>query len=152
MYLPAGLTPANIILMNMVITSRRFEIIRKAEKQLLNERIWAINTFIEISSCDMDACVNQLISRLDQGDSKDCQVSISWFREAMHKSVWEGLVAKFNRCDSKHQVATQKTIAPAVVARNIYKCTVNTVVTQTLQHPATPHAVPQPQTLHTCQP
>ena len=69
--LSAGLSPVSIRLKDTVRTSRRYEVIRRAEKQLLNERIRGINNAMKISSLEIDTCVYQLASVLDQDTFKD---------------------------------------------------------------------------------
>ena len=58
-FLSAGITPGSIRLKNILRMSRSFEIIRKAEKHLLNQRISAINNTISTRSWESDTCVNQ---------------------------------------------------------------------------------------------
>ena len=81
----------------MVRTSRSEEIIRRAEKQLLNGRIRAINSTIKISSWERDTCINQLEIVLDQEIFKESQAFISMVRKVRHRHVRERQPAKVNR-------------------------------------------------------
>ena len=48
--LGAGITPISVRLKNTIRMSRSFDIIRKVDRQLLNERVRSINNTIELSS------------------------------------------------------------------------------------------------------
>ena len=71
---------------------------RKAEKQLLNERITAINNAIQITSWERGTFINQLVSIFDQDACEECQAFISMVWEARHRCVREKQVGKYNRC------------------------------------------------------
>ena len=96
-YLSAGITPVSIRLKNTVRTPRSYEIMKRAEKWLQNERIRAINNTITISSWERDTCINQLASILDEGTFKEWHAFIYRATEARHKHVRGRQVSKFNR-------------------------------------------------------
>ena len=52
-------------LKNTVITSKSYQIIRKAERQLLNEHVSTINNTIELSDLQSNTCIEQLSRVLD---------------------------------------------------------------------------------------
>ena len=105
-FLSADITPVNVKLGNIVRTSRKFDIIKRAEKQLLNERIRTINNAIEISSWQRDTCISQLVSALDQDTFEECQTFISRVREASNRHIRERQVEHLTGGGLKNQVAT----------------------------------------------
>ena len=70
--LSAGITPVRIRFKSTVKTSESFEIIRKAEKQLLNDRIRTISNTIKVRSWERDPCINQFANVVDQVTFKEC--------------------------------------------------------------------------------
>ena len=51
---------------------RHFDIIRRVEGQLLNERVRCINDTIDINEAKWDTCINQLACVLDSDTFNDC--------------------------------------------------------------------------------
>ena len=83
----AGITPVSIRLKNNVRMSISFDIIRRVERQLQNERIRAIENTTEISSWESDTCMSQSASVLDQDTFQEYYTFISRVREAKHRCV-----------------------------------------------------------------
>ena len=97
MCLSAAITPVSIRLKNTVRTSGNFEIIRRAEKHLLNERIRAINIITKISSWQRGTGIYQLVYVLDQDNSNEFQTLTFRDRKACHRHGRERRITQFNR-------------------------------------------------------
>ena len=57
---------ASVMLKNTIRVLKSFEIIRKAERQILNEKVRSINTSIKLSRINRYICINHLASVLDE--------------------------------------------------------------------------------------
>ena len=68
-------------------TSRSCEIIRKTEKQLLNECVRSINNIIKLCSLQDDTCIEHLPKVLDDVPFRECQAFINRFREASWNDI-----------------------------------------------------------------
>ena len=82
---------------NNIRTPRSFEIIRRAERQFLHERITFINNPINISRTKRDTCIDQLVCVLDRDTLKECQVFINRVMKARNVSLMERQKSKFYR-------------------------------------------------------
>ena len=65
--------PVSIKLKSNIHTAKASEIIRKAEKQLLNEHIRTINNMIEIDMYKRDSYLHQLEGVLNQESIEECK-------------------------------------------------------------------------------
>ena len=70
--LKRDIIPVSIKLRTSLHTRKASQIVRKAEKQLLNECIRSINNTIEINMLRRDTYFQQLESILDQGTLQEC--------------------------------------------------------------------------------
>ena len=93
--------PVGIKLRTSLHTRKASQIVRKAEKQLLNERIRSINNTIEINMFRRDAYFQQLESELDQGTLQECISFISKIRECRYRKVKERQIKKFHVLEQK---------------------------------------------------
>ena len=84
----------SIKLRTSLSTKKASQIVRKAERQLLNERIRNINNNIEINMFRRDAYFQQLEKELDQGTLQECLNFIGKVRECRHKRVQDSIGTK----------------------------------------------------------
>ena len=70
-----------------VKTPRGLYIVKRAEKALLNERIRSVNSMINMLKTQIDTCIEQLESRLEEKVMEDCKIFINNKREARHNST-----------------------------------------------------------------
>ena len=87
--------PVSLILKTNVRTTEVLEIIRKAEKQLLNECIRSINNQLELYMYEKEACFHQLEEKLDNNIMEEYQEFINRVVEARHQRVLDGQRSKF---------------------------------------------------------
>ena len=94
-----GVTPVSLWLKNLTRTQRGEGIIKRAEKQLLNERIRNINFKLERNHHDKYMYKKELedILKHDQELWNACEEEIEKRREMRHKKVNERQMSKFNR-------------------------------------------------------
>ena len=97
------------------ITPRIYEIIKKADKQLFNERIRCINNILHISGIKRDTCYNRLKSMLDQDTIQECWSSINRVRESRHSKVIDRQKENLTDCFSKREVAAQMIIVATYI-------------------------------------
>ena len=86
--------PVSIRLKTNIKTTRGLEIIRKAEKQLLNEHIRCINNSLELYVYEK-AYFHQLKEKLDNNTMEECQDFINRVVEARHQRVLDCQRSKF---------------------------------------------------------
>ena len=103
-----GIALISIKLKNTIITSKTYEIIRKAERQLFNECFRIIKNTIELSSLQRDTSINQWERVLDEITSRECQAFIYSIKEADTKTFWNARKLSLTDCSTKPQVAGQK--------------------------------------------
>ena len=97
--LSQGITPVNLWLKNLTRTQRGEGIIKRAEKQLLNERIRNINYKIERyhhDKCMYKKQVEEILQH-DQEMWNACNEEIQKRRELRHQRVMDRQMSKFNR-------------------------------------------------------
>ena len=68
-----NITPVSIKLKTSIFTRKANEIIRRAQRQLLNECVRTINNMIEINMFRRETYYNQLEEILDQGTMQECK-------------------------------------------------------------------------------
>ena len=74
----------SIRLKSNIKTPKGQEIIRRAEKALLNERIQSINNSIYMFNLQLDTCKTDLAKKIKEEDLKNCEDFIEARREARH--------------------------------------------------------------------
>ena len=70
-------------------TPKGQEIIRKAEKALLNERVRNINNTIYMFNIQRNTCITNLANKIREEDLKYCEEFIEARREARHHKTME---------------------------------------------------------------
>ena len=80
--LSKGLTPVSIKLKTKMQTSKGNQILRKAERMLMNERVRTVNNTIIMLNCQADTCINKSI--LNQDAMEKCHEFINSIRERRH--------------------------------------------------------------------
>ena len=73
----------SIKLKSHVQTPKGFQIIRRAERALLNERVRMINNTINMLSMQKDTCISKLKEKIEDL-MKECDLFIKKRREARH--------------------------------------------------------------------
>ena len=74
-----------------------YNIIKKAEKALLNERIRTVNSTITMLEKELDTCMNELYNTLDVELMEECMVFIKTRKESRHIKTKMRQVNKFNQ-------------------------------------------------------
>ena len=87
--LSKGLIPVSIKLKTKVQTPNGNQIIRKAERMLMNERVRSINNTIIMLNCQADTCINTLKSTLNKDVMEKCHDFINHIRERRHFKTME---------------------------------------------------------------
>ena len=87
--------PVSNKLKTSIHTRKASEIIRRAEKQVLNECIRLINNMIEINMYKRDSYLHQLEGVLDNETLEDCKNFINRVIECWHSRVLERQKGKF---------------------------------------------------------
>ena len=85
-------------------TAKGLQIIRRAEKQLLNEHIRSINNMLEMFMFKRDACLHQLKGILDQEALEECNNLIKKVIECRHIRV---LGRQRSKYEALHQQKTR---------------------------------------------
>ena len=86
--------PDSIRLKTNIKTSKGFQIIRRAEKQLLNEHIRSINNTLELLMMKRDTCIEELKDTIlnqkdEQKTFKECEILIKRVIECCHNKVMQ---------------------------------------------------------------
>ena len=76
--------PVSIKLKSHVKTPKGFQIIRRADISLLNERVRLINNTINMLSLQKDTCIRKLKEKIGEDLMKDCEIFVEKRREARH--------------------------------------------------------------------
>ena len=76
-------------------TTKGLDIIRRAEKQLLNECIRSINNQLELFMFNRDTCMDKLQELLDKETMEECEDLIKRVIENRHKLVLERQKSKY---------------------------------------------------------
>ena len=90
-----NIIPVSIKLKTSIFTRKANEIIRRAERQLLNERVRTINNMIEINMFRRETYFHQLEEVLDQVTMQECKTLMERVRESRHNKVLERQKRKF---------------------------------------------------------
>ena len=83
-------------------TPKGQEIIRRAEKALLNERIRSINNTIYMFNLQLDTCKTNLAKKIKEQDLKNCEDFIEARREARHYKTMDRQKKKLERLCQKN--------------------------------------------------
>ena len=76
--------PVSIKLKSHIKTPKGFQIIRRAERSLLNERVRMINNTINMMNMQKDTCISNLKQKIGEDLMKECEIFIKERREARH--------------------------------------------------------------------
>ena len=95
--LKEDLVPVSICLTKNIRTPKGFQIIRRAEKALLNERVRSINNTINMLKTQRDTCIDHLERVINEEWMDRCREFIEIGREAQHYKTLERQKDKFNR-------------------------------------------------------
>ena len=93
--LKQDIIPVSVRLKTNIKTSRGLQILRRAEKQLLNECIRSINNMLGVYMYKREVYFHQLRELLDQNTFEECQNLINRVIECRHQRVLGQQKAKF---------------------------------------------------------
>ena len=99
--LKEDLVLVSICLPKNIGTPKGFQIIRRAEKALLNERVRSINNTINMLKIQRDTCIDCLERVINEDWMDRCREFIEIGREAQHYKILERQKDKFNRLERK---------------------------------------------------
>ena len=99
--LSKGLIPTSIKLKTKVHTPKGNEILRKAERMLMNERVRSINNTINMLNHQADTCIDLLESTLSQDVMEKCLEFINRTRERRHQKTMMRQIKKFEKLVTK---------------------------------------------------
>ena len=102
--LSKGMVPVSICLTKNIRTPRGLQIIKRAERALMNERIRSINNTLNMVSNLRDTCENQLREVLSNEWMGKCREFIEVGRENQHLKTLERQKIKFERLLDKEKV------------------------------------------------
>ena len=95
--LSKGLVPVSIKLKTKVQTPKGNQILRNAERMLMNERVRSINNTIIMLNHQADTCINNLKSILNQDVMEKCLEFINNTRERRHQKTMVRQIKKFEK-------------------------------------------------------
>ena len=90
-----SITLVSMRLKTNIKTTKGLEIIRRAEKQLLNECIRSINHQLELFMFNRDTCMTKLQELLDKETMQECEDLMKRVIESRHKLVLERQKSKY---------------------------------------------------------
>ena len=93
--------PVSVRLKSTIKTPKGRDIIRKAERALLNERVRSINNSLTMFKAQRDTCINILETALDRETLNDCYDFIKVRREGRHQKTLDRQISKFHRLCQK---------------------------------------------------
>ena len=100
-FLTNDIVPVSVRLKTNIRTNKGLEIIRRAEKQLLNECIRTINNQLEMFMIKRDTCINKLKNTIrDQILIQECENLMKNITESRHLRV---LKSQKSKCEALHQ-------------------------------------------------
>ena len=94
--LSADIIPTSVRLKSNIRSQKGYNIIKRAEKALLNERIRMVNNTITMIGNQINTCMNLLKGILDRDSMEECSTFIKTRREARHIKTQMRQVNKFN--------------------------------------------------------
>ena len=95
--LSKNILPVSIKLRSNIKTPKGLNIIKRAEKALLNERIRTINNPLDMLQHQRDTCMNKLSRVLDCEAMEESKLLINCKREARHNETLDHQKSKFDR-------------------------------------------------------
>ena len=99
--LSKNLIPVSVRLKSTFKTPKSKQIIRKAERALLNEQVRLINNFLTMFKEQRDTCMNNLSTVLDDERMRECKSFIKTRKEVRHQKTLRQM-SKFERlCHKK---------------------------------------------------
>ena len=99
------LIPVNIRLRSTIRTPKGKQIIKKVDRDLLNERIRSINNTLSMLKEQRDTCIFQLEERLDRESMEECRNFIKIKRESRHYKTLERQRNKLERLCQRNRSA-----------------------------------------------
>ena len=102
--LSKGLVPVSICLTKNIKTPKGLQIVRRAERALMNERIRSINNTLNMVSDLRDTCKNQLRESLNNEWMDRCIEVIKVGREKQHLKTLERQKQKYDRLSAREKV------------------------------------------------
>ena len=105
LYTQNDLIPVSIRLRSTIKTPKRRQIIKKAERDLLNERIRLINNTLNMLEKRRDTCIFQLEEKLNRESMEECRQFIKIKREARHHNTLDRQRNKLERLCHKNRDA-----------------------------------------------
>ena len=109
--LSKGLVPVSICLQKNITTPKGLQIIKRAERALLNERVRLINNTLKMLRYQRDTCIGQLRRVLSNEWMEKCKEFIEVGREQQHLKTMNRQKEKFNRLSDRQQVREGKCTA-----------------------------------------
>ena len=106
-WLSTDIIPVSIRLKSNIKLPKGFNIIKRTEKALLNERIRMFNNTITMLEKEIDTCMNELYNTLDEEFMEECMIFIKTRKESRHIKTQIRQVNKFNQLCQKIEVAPQ---------------------------------------------
>ena len=103
--LSLDLIPVSIRLRSTIKTPKGRQIIKKAERALLNERIRSINNTLNMLEKRRDTCIFQLEEKLNRESMEECRQFIKIKREARHHNTLDRQRNKLERLCHKNRDA-----------------------------------------------
>ena len=94
--LSADIIPVSIRLKSNIKSPKGFNIIKRAEKALLNERNRMVNNTITMLEKEIDTCMDELYNTIDREMMEDCMVFIKTRKESRHLKTQLRQINKFN--------------------------------------------------------
>ena len=94
--------PVSCRLKNSIRTPRNYDIIRRAERQLMNERVRNINSSLNMFGIKSNTCGNQLAGKTDKQLFSECLKSMVRIKQARHIKTLTRQLKKFDRLQQKH--------------------------------------------------
>ena len=82
--LSADIIPISIRLKSNIKSPKSYNMIKRAEKALLNERLRMVNNTITMIGNQINTCMNLLKGILDRDSVEECSTFIKTRREARH--------------------------------------------------------------------
>ena len=97
------IVPVSVKLKSTIKPRRAKQIIHKAERQLLQDRVKAFNNILHDNSCRLDRCRLRLAALVTPSTIEKCTTFISKVRESRHIKIRDRQVNKFNRLMGKEK-------------------------------------------------
>ena len=102
--LSQDIIPVSIRLRSNIKTPRGLYFIKRAERSLLNERIGLVNNTINMLKIQIDTCMNQLKSSLEEKTMEECENFIIIRRESTHIKTLERQILKLEQLCHKNKM------------------------------------------------